>query len=77
MTARDIRVPVLMNAEEYLAFSEQCETSGTNRGTQLRKMANKWVKYKREQKKREDIQHAHVMPMFLPPRVNYIARMRV
>jgi hypothetical protein len=75
---RHIVVKTLLNADEFLAFSEQCEAEDVTQSKQLRDMLKSWVADKRNGTERrghgERAGRGQNLSMLLPGRPNFTPR---
>ncbi|WP_395406255.1 hypothetical protein ACHMW6_06180 [Pseudoduganella sp. UC29_106] len=71
---RVIVVRVLMNADEFVRFSKQCQDDEVSHSGALRMLVKQWVHLKDSAKSRaqEWAQHSHVLPrLSFGSRVNF------
>lgn len=74
---RTIVVKTLLNADEFLALSEECKTADVPQSKLLRDLAKGWLaerKATRDQRQPERSGAGQNMAMLLPGRANYGAR---
>lgn len=74
---RTIVVKTLLNADEFVEFSQQCEADDIPQSKKLRDLARRWLNErngKAQQQRQERPGYGQNMAMLLPGRLNYGAR---